>query len=187
MKNKRTVIALVVALAMGGLIWAILPDAPDPQMVRVQQLQEKLFDPDAELSPTQRRQAFDELRREAEKLTPQQQDQLIRENPPPPLKRMQQNIVDFFDLPADQQTAMLDKQIDEFERRRQEWQQRAGGQQPPGPPGGNRPNIDMNQMRRRMLDNTSAQQRALFGEYFNRMNQRRQERGLPTMRGFGGL
>ena len=125
-KNKKIVVTLVVALVFGGAIWAILPPQPDPHLVRVQQLQEKLFDPDVKLTREERQRAFDELRREGEKLTSEQQDQLIRENPPPPLRRMQENIVEFFDLPADQQTAMLDKQIDEFERRRKEWQRPSG-------------------------------------------------------------
>ena len=47
--------------------------------------------------------------------------------------------------------------------------------------------MDADQIRRRILNNTSAQQRAMFGEYFDRLNDRRRERGLPVMPAFGGL
>jgi hypothetical protein len=40
-----------------------------------------------------------------------------------------------------------------------------------------------NQVRKKMLDNTSPQQRAMFSEYFKQLEQRRKERGMPPMRG----
>jgi hypothetical protein len=43
-----------------------------------------------------------------------------------------------------------------------------------------------NQFQKKMLDNTSPTERAMFTEYFKDMENRRRERGLPTLGGPGG-
>ncbi len=187
-KNKKTVLALSILLGLGTMAWALLPAGPDPQLVKVQQLQQKLFDPDAKIPDEDRRKAFGELRQEAEKLTPEQRESLMRENPF--AKRMQQTVVGYFDLPEDQRVAALDKEIDRFEKFRKDMEKRRAERG--GPPGGfgNRGNMSesqQNDMRKRMLDNTSPQERAMFGEYMQQMQDRRRQRGLPSMSGpFGG-
>ena len=184
-KNKKTVLALAILLGLGTMAWALLPAGPDPQLVKVQQLQEKLFDPDAKIPDEDRRKAFGELRQEVEKLTPEQRESL--ENPF--AKRMQQTVVGYFDLPEDQRVAALDKEIDRFEKFRKDMEKRRSerGGQPGGggPPRGfgNRGNMNENDMRKRMLDNTSPQERAMFGEYMQQMQDRRRQRGLPEMGG----
>ncbi len=125
----------------------------------------------------------------------------MRENPPPFIKQMQQRVVDFFDLPEDKRVAALDEQIDEMEKMRKRFEKRraeragsgggpgAGGRPPGGgPPGGNRGSMDekqRNDMRKRMLDNSTPQQRAMFGEYFRQVEDRRRQRGLPPFPGPG--
>jgi hypothetical protein len=42
------------------------------------------------------------------------------------------------------------------------------------------------QFQKRMLDNTSPTERAMFSEYFKDMESRRKERGLPPLGGPGG-
>lgn len=186
-KNKKTVLALLIVVGLAGVVWAMLPPGPDPQMVKVQQLQEKLFNPDGKLSDEQRREAFGELRQEADKLSEDQRMTLMRENPM--AKRMQQTVVSYFDLPEKERKAALDKDIDRMETFRKEMEKRrASGGGSPGPPGGfgNRGNMDAgqrDQMRKRMLDNTSPTERAMFSEYFKDMESRRKERGLPPMGG----
>jgi hypothetical protein len=187
-RNKKTVLALAILLGLGTMAWALLPAGPDPQLVKVQQLQQKLFDPDAKFPDADRRKEF---REEVEKLTPEQRESLMRENPF--AKRMQQTVVGYFDLPEDKRVAALDKEIDRFEKFRKEMEKRRGsGDRPPGPPGGfgNRGNMSegqQNEMRKRMLDNTSPQQRAMFSEYMQQMQDRRKQRGMPTMGGPGGF
>ncbi len=190
-RNKKTVVALLILAAFGGLAWALLPPRPDPQMVKVQQLQERLFDPNTKMADEDRRQAFGELRKETEKLSSDQRDELMRDNPF--AQRMRQRVADYFDLPEDQRRAQLDEDIDRMEKFRKDMQKRrASGERPPGPPGGfgNRGGMDQNQrneMRKRMLDNTSPQERAMFGEYMKQLQERRQQRGLSSMGGpFGG-
>jgi hypothetical protein len=188
-KNKKTVLALLIVFSLGGVVWALLPPGPDPQMVKVQQLQEKMFD--AKTTDEQRRAMFGEMRQEAEKLTEEQRMQLMRENPF--AKRMQQTVVAYFDLPPQDRKAALDKDIDRFEKMRKDMEKRrASGDRPPGPPGppgGGRGNMDAgqrDQFQKRMLDNTSPTERAMFSEYFKDMESRRKERGLPPLGGPGG-
>lgn len=186
-KNKKTVLVLLVVVGLAGAAWALLPPGPDPQLVKVQQMQEKLFNPDAKLNDQQRREAFGEMRQEAEKLSEEQRMTLMRENPM--VKRMQQTMVSYFDLPEKDRKAALDKDIDRMEKFRKDMEKRrASGDRPPGG-FGNRGNMDAgqrDQMRKRMLDNTSPTERAMAGEYFKDLEDRRKERGLPPMGGPGG-
>jgi hypothetical protein len=187
-RNKKTVLVLVIVLGLGATVWALLPPGPDPQMVRVQQLQEKMFD--AKMTDEQRRAMSGEMRQEVDKLTDDQRMQLMREHPF--AKRMQQTVVAYFDLPEKERKAALDKDIDRFESFRKDMEKRRGsGDRPPGPPGGfgNRGNIDAgqrDQFQKKILDNSSPTERAMFGEYFKDMQNRRKERGLPPIGGPGG-
>jgi hypothetical protein len=197
MNKKKVGTALVAILLLGGLAWALVPRGPDPQVAKVLAMQEKLFN---EKGPREgRREAFDELRKEAEKLTPDQRMKMMHDNPPPFVKEFQKNVRDYFELPEDKKKAALDKQIDAMEKMRKDMEKRfannkgKGGPRGPGgfggppgggPPGGGPPGGgDRNEMRKRMLDNTSATDRAMFSEYFSAVEKRRQERGLPQMGG----
>jgi len=214
MNKKKASVALIAIVILGGLAWAFLAVGPDPQVAKVVELQGKLFSENSAVPPDQRREAFEELRKEAEKLTPEQREQMMRDNPPPFVRQMQQNVVAYFDLPQDQRKGHLDKQIDEMEKRRKEWEKirverskqqgdgvasgpggpGSGGPGPGGPgfggpggpPGGFGRSTDptkQTEMRTKMLDNTSPQQRAMFSEYMEQLQQRRRERGLPAMGG----
>lgn len=195
MKKKNVLLVALLVVIAAGLAWAFLPAGPDPQVAKVAELQEKLFNQNPQIPREGRRQAFDELRQEMDKLTPEQRDTLMRDHPPPFMREMQRNIVAFFDLPEDKRKAELDKQIDDMEKRRKQWEKgrgergKGGGGRPPGGPGGfggrNMDPSKQNEMRKKMLDNTSPQQRAMFGEYFRELQERRKERGLPPMPGPG--
>lgn len=184
MNRRKRMFVLAIVVPLAGLIWFLLPERPDPQLIKVQQMQEKLFDRTAKMEPGKRREAFGQLRQEFEKLTPEQRDQLMRENPPPPMRQMQENIVAFFQLPEEERTAALDKQIDEFEKMRKQFERNRGD----GPPGPfrNMSEAQRNEFRRKMLDNSTAQQRGMFGEYFQALEARRRQRGLPAMPFPGG-
>jgi hypothetical protein len=197
-RNQKTVLALVVVLGIGAVAYALLPAGPDPDVVRVQQMQQRLFDPNTKMSDDERMKGFRELGEASRNLTDEQRMQIFRENPM--AKRMRQSVVDYFNLPEKERVALLDKHIDEMEkfrknmeRRRKERQAKGGGPPgggpgggPGGPGGSGGPGGgggDRSAMQKRMLDNTSPQERAMFGEYFQQMQQRRQERGLPPMGG----
>ncbi len=199
--KKKIIAALAVLLLLVGLGWALMPAGVDPQVARVTELQQKLFSEQPQVSPEERRAAFGELRQEFEKLTPEQRDKMMRDNPPPFVRQMQKNIRDFFDLPADKRKEALDRQINEMESRRRQMTERfaqAGGRPGGGPPGGgpgfgggpgsgpggNRGAMDAKGrqgMAKRMLDNTTPQDRAMMGEYMRQMQDRRRERGMPTL------
>jgi hypothetical protein len=87
MKKKITA-AIAVVLVLAGLVWALMPAGVDPQVARVTELQQKLFSEQSQTSPEERRAAFGELRQEFEKLTPEQRDKLMRDNPPPFVRQM---------------------------------------------------------------------------------------------------
>jgi hypothetical protein len=196
--KKKIIAALAVLLLLGGLGWALMPAGVDPQVARVTELQQKLFSEQSQATPEERRAAFGEFRQELEKLTPEQRDKLMRDNPPPFVRQMQKNIRDFFDLPADKRKEALDRQIDEMESRRRQMTKQfaqSGGRPGGGPgfgggpgggPGGNRGAMDpqhRQEMTRRMLDNTTPQDRAMMGEYMRQVQDRRRERGMPDLPG----
>jgi len=195
-RNKKTVVALLVVLGIAAVAYAFLPAGPDPDVVRVQQMQEKLFDPNAKMSDDDRMKGFREMGEASRNLTDEQRMQVMRENPM--AKRMRQSVVDYFDAPENERMAMLDKHIDEGEKMRKEFEKRMkdrqakGGGGPGGfgggpPRGAGGPGGDRNERAKKMLDNTSPQERAMFGEYFKQMSDRRKQRGLPPMGGpFGG-
>src|SRR5262245_4817384 len=129
-KSKKIPIMIgILLLLLAGAAWALVPAGEDPQVVKVREMQQKLF---ADMQPGSegripfegRREAFREFREEMEKLTDQQRDKLMRENPPPFVKRMQKEISDFFELPESQRKAALDRHIDNMEKMRREMEQR---------------------------------------------------------------
>jgi len=188
MKKKKLWVLVLLVILVSGAAWAFWPRT-DPQLAKVQQMQQQLFNEST--PPDERRKAFQEFREEMEKLTPDQRDKMMRDNPPPFMRQMRQNVRDFFDLPPSERTKALDRQIDEFEKRRKQMEQRMGQGQG-GPGGGPRGGFGgggggdparQNDFRKRMLDNTTPQDRAMMSEYFREMQKRRQQRGLP---GFPG-
>lgn len=199
MKKKNVFAVLLLLAVASGLAWAYWPAGPDPQIAKVAELQELAFKPDSKATPEERRKTFEALRTEAEKLTPEQRGELMRTNPPPFMREMQKTINDFAELPEEKRKEFLDKHIDRMEARRKEMQKRfadrgAGGAPGGGPPGGGPPGggrggfggMDpqrRQEMQKKMLDNTSPDDRAKFGLFFREMTQRRQERGMPPLRG----
>jgi hypothetical protein len=195
MKHKKKVISIALAL-LAAIGWAMLPPAEDPQVAKVRELQQKLFaEPpgsDSKVPFEQRREAFGELRREMEKLAPEERDKLMRENPPPFVRRFQKDISDFFELPPEKRKEALDRHIDTMEKMRRDMQQRFAkqGGPPEGgfPRGGPGPRGGMDPGRRagfakRMLDNTTPESRAQMNEFMRQMQDRRRERGMPALPG----
>ena len=68
--------------------------------------------------------------------------------------------------------------------------EKGGGPGGPGGPGGNRPPIDakkIDEIRKKMLDWTTPEQRAKFDNGLQMLNKRRSERGLPPVPPMGGF
>ena len=194
--------ATVLLLIVVGILWAI-SNHEDPQVERVRQLQAKAFAD--EVPREQRRELFEQLRSESEKLSDEQRRSLRSEAFANRRQEMQRRIRQYFELSAEQRVAYLDEQIDDMEQRRNEWEQRArqreaNGEQRRGDRrlefgrgggGGRRGNAtaeQRNDRRRNFLGMSSATDRAQFMAYIEALNQRREERGLDPLRrgGFGG-
>jgi hypothetical protein len=190
MKNKKKLAVILGLLVLAGAVaWAYWPPGQDPQIAKVAALQEKLFSGQPGPPTPERREAFEEFRREAEKLTPEQRMQMMRDNPPPFMRQMQKNVRDYFDLSDADKKKALDKQIDEMERFRKQMESRRDGERRGrgGPGGGFRgfggDPSRAQQFRKDMLNNTNPMDRAMFGEYMSQLQRRRDQRGLPPMRG----
>lgn len=199
----KIAIGVLAIVLVGGAVWAFWGNRPDAEVERVKQMQAEAFKPDA--TPEQRRENFQLVRQEMEKLSPEQRDQ-VREQMREGFEwRMDEQIRTYFALPAEQKTAYLDKQINEMEQRRKEWETRraqggqgggggqqggaggqqgaAGGQQAGG--GAPRPPRDQSpearaQRRDQRLDRSTAEQRAQRSAYFADLQQRRVQLGLPA-------
>ncbi|MDZ4656814.1 MAG: hypothetical protein SH868_04450 [Bythopirellula sp.] len=97
-------------------------------------------------------------------------------------KRFEEDYDKMMAMTPEEQRKEMDKRIDEMEAR--------GGPGGPGGPGrGGRPPMDakkMDEIRKKMLDWTTPEQRSKFENGMRMMNERREERGLPAMPPFGG-
>ena len=194
--KKRTVgiAILILLLLVVGTVWAV----HSHRNAKVREMLAKQQDVFSQGRPDQEK--LDEFREEVKQLTPEQQRQVregMRRNME---RRMDKRIADFFALPPDQQTAYLDKQIQEEEKRRKEREARdaqnqnangsnsgtggqganAGGQG--GQRGPRNQSADAQALRRNQrLDNSTPEQRAQRNAYFAAVQQRRIQQGLsPT-------
>jgi hypothetical protein len=158
---------------------------PDRQLAKVKEMRAGLS---AELPPEQRRDRWQEYRKEFEKLSPAQRDVLDREQQ----QQYFTSLDSFFKLSKKEQTARLDEQINRAEaaRRRFEQQRGAGGPRPGSQTfgasgGGQRPrDAEARELRRRQrLDRSTPQQRAQMDLHRRMIDQRRRERGLPVSTG----
>jgi hypothetical protein len=107
--------------------------------------------------------------------------------------RMLEEAKSFFKLGADEQVAELDKRIDDMEARRAEFASRraAGDANSPGrggPGRGPRGPVDPDKVQARMqerIESRPAEERAIMSEYFKRLHERMQQRGITGGPGRG--
>jgi hypothetical protein len=128
-KRKIGITATVLLLLIVALVWAFHGRA-DAQVEKVKGM---LGD-----GPPQPGQ-WEELRKEMDKLTPDQRRQVHEEMGQRRERQMDKDIDDFFKLPPDKRLAELDKRIKDMEKRRQEWEKRRPQPGQGGNPGGQQP------------------------------------------------
>ncbi len=169
---------------------------PDPQVAKVKALQQELVQSGDKLGADERRQKWQELRQETEKLSPAQREQLGAEA----RRRRQQELDRYFTLSPAEKTHLLDQQIDRMEAARRQMQARGGQGRGPGgngpaagnggPPGGDRGGLsseEREQRRKQRLDSTTPEERAHRDQFFKDLGARRAQRGLSAFGpGFGG-
>ncbi len=193
-KAKWLVLALLVLLFSGLGAWA-MSSGEDPQVAKVQALREQL-----EAAPeAQRRELWGQVREEMRKLPEEAREALFEDRRKEWEARENKQMQEFFSKTRAEQIAMIDKQIDESEKRRVERERRraqggqanrqGGGPGRGGPGGGGwggggrggrgvtDPAARMDRTRN-YLDKTTPESRAQRSEYRRMMDDRRQARGL---------
>jgi hypothetical protein len=177
--TRRRVVAagLVLMALLAWLLW------PNSQLVRVQELQRELAVQGR--TPEERRELFGQLRAETEKLSAEDRAKLAAER----RQRFEAEIARYSALSAAEKKKLLDEQIDRMESmRRQNTNNGANAGPPPGagiPNSGGQQKTPEQRERRRQerLDQTSPEFRAQMDQYRKDMEQRRQQRGLPSSPG----
>jgi hypothetical protein len=196
--SKRMVaIGVVAILLISGSVWAVMRKRPDPVVEKVKQMQAEAFKEG--VTEDQRRQNFQLIRKEMDKLSPEQRHEVWQQFGQERERQFDKRIDAYFALPPAKRAVEMDKIIKETEQRRKEMEQRRaqsgqgnrGGQQgagggPQANAGGPRPprnnNPDARMLRRdQRLDRSSAEQRAKRSVFMADMQQRRIQLGLPPM------
>lgn len=133
------VASLAAVIGLGVWLWPRRESAELREVKQLQaEMQQTMFAPPAEnsdLSPEQRRAKFDQLREKMESLPEADRKQAEKAMREGRTKQMEQKLATFFALRPEEQSAALDKDIDEQEARRKAW----GGGGPFGPPPGGPP------------------------------------------------
>lgn len=168
---------------------------------------EKERDPNAPMED--RFAAREEARRERDRLSPDQREQLMQKEMQKWRDAEKKRYDAFFDeKDPKKQQGMLDKEIKDQEERRKQWEARAGmwgggfggggggggggwgnNGQGQGGDSSRRPrfsNEDREKMMKRILDSSTPQIRAQRTAYRQAMNDRRKELGLPPLPTWGG-
>jgi len=191
---------VISLLALGTSAWWLWPKSEDPQVTKVKEMQAKLFSgsstktfapPANKQEAEERRQQFAELRKEAEKLTPEQQKEMMK-TPPAFVQQMQAEIEKFALMKAADRKKYLDKRIDEMEGWRKLMQPVAAiagaakggaGAAKSTDDGQRRPfgGMSRDDWRRNMLDNSSPKQRAQMSEFFREFQIRLSQRGMEPL------
>jgi TolA-binding protein len=173
---------VVLVLGVFGVVRQL---RPDKELVRVQEMQQKLRGEDARsYTLEERRELRQQLDQEVKKLSPQQRRQLFQEQ----MRKRAEELDRFFTLPPTEQSAHLDAEIAKQEARRKQREeankQGTGNQSSDGTASGGGPTrgggSDEQRLQRRkeMLDWTTPEQRATFTAYRRAMQERRQQQGL---------
>jgi hypothetical protein len=192
-KKSRVIAAALVLLLAGGLYawWR----RPDPNFERARALQQQLLEADGAADP----QKWEALREASRKLKPEQRQALgeLRE------RHRDNQLIAYAQMSPQEKVQHLDRQIQRMEQFRKQWEarraaggQQGGGQQPraagfggsgqggSGRPGGRALSAEERDKRtRQRLDGSSPQTRTARTIYYKDLNARRQQLGLPPLRG----
>jgi hypothetical protein len=184
MSNKavrRIIGGVVLVLVVGLLTWFLWPS----RLAKARELRNELTGANARnMDPQERRQKWEQFRREQEQLSPAERKELwadVRQKRQEEMKR-------YFAMSPAQKTAYLDDRINRMEqmRKQREAAQKAQGGSggtaaPLGPPGGQRSQEERERLRKERLDDSTPEERAMRDQYFKDLQARRAQRGLPAL------
>jgi hypothetical protein len=191
MSNKvvrRLIGGVVLVLVIGLVVWFCWPSP----LAKAKELRNELTGPNARnMDPQERRQKWEQFRREQEQLSPAERKELWADV----RKKRQEEMKRYFAMSPAEKTAHLDAQINRMEqmRKQREAAQKAqggaggtgapnvSGAAPSGPPGAPRSQEERERLRKERLDDSTPEERAMRDQYFKDLQARRAQRGLPPM------
>jgi hypothetical protein len=198
-------LAFLVAWLLGWISFGT-----DPRVAEIRALQEaaraRFADnggPRTLAEATEAVTAMNTIRAKVEGLPPHLRPQVERAGGSMFRSAMRSRIDAYFSLPPEKRKAELDRQIDQEEMMRKAFEAgsaiagafgaggagagqtagQAGGGPGGGPPGGPRgggTEEDRNRFRKSIIDRTTPEQRARYVEYRRAIDERREQRGLPS-------
>lgn len=200
MAKRWGIVAAVAACLVVAATWWFWPrEAPiDPVVAQARATQTKLMENFTTAPVKDQIQDMTKLRDQMQNMTREQRREVM-EGPGGPRAFLRRDAEEFVKLPPEERAAFLDKRIDRMREMFSAMQAMGpppgaggrgdgpsgGGDGPRG--GGDAPREGGSsrgtERQKEMLNRTSAEDRALFGEYFRALSERWQERGLPG--GFG--
>jgi hypothetical protein len=191
MNNKavrRIIGGVVLVLVVGLVAWFLWPS----RLAKARELRNELTGPNARtMDPQERRQKWEQFRREQEQLSPAERKELWADVRQKRLEEMKR----YSAMSPAEKTAYLDERINRMEqmRKQREAAQKAqgapggtgaanvSGAAPPGPPGGPRSQEERERLRKERLDDSTPEERAMRDQYFKDLQARRAQRGLPAL------
>lgn len=181
--NKRVAGSVLSGLAMVLLVGWLLGwfHGTDREVRELEKLRDEGFAQREQMTPEQRQETGEQFRTKLEGLTEDQRKAFFESSAPIFMKMFEARLDKFFGMTPEEQRAELDKQID-----RMQSGLRQGGPGGGGPPGGTPPSPQqIDEMRKKMLDWTTPEQRAKFENAMQMFQKRLQERGITPPNGGG--
>ena len=168
-----SVAVVLLLVAWAGGVFEPSPYSEDPDVAELQRMREELVQRDER--PDE--QTRDDFRQRIGNLSAEQRREFFTSGLPAGFTGMIERRMDeFFALPPEEQQKKLDAEIDRMEQ----WRGQGGGG-PPWARGGDMTEQQRDEMRKRMLDNTTPELRSKFERRMRMINDRRQERGLEPI------
>ena len=151
----------------------------DPAVAELQRERDINFQRTDEMDDEERRETHQTFRDSIKGLSDEQRREFFESSRPVFMQRVQRRMDEFFNLSLEEQEQTLDEIID----RQEEGQ---GGRRGDRTSSGNRrprTAVEHSERMKRMLDRTTPEMRARFGEFRRLLNERRKERRLPPSAG----
>jgi hypothetical protein len=182
-RRRRWLLLLPLVLILAWLLW------PNGRLAKARALQSELFSGNRELTSEEQQAKFAELRQVTRQMSPADRAELNKEN----MKRREDDLRKYSQLPPAEKKQRLDQDIDRQEKWRQQQAQNGGNANRGNPngaaatagatgPGPNRPPQtaeDRERRRQQRLDQTTPEFRELMDQYRRDIDARRKERGIP--------
>jgi hypothetical protein len=184
MRKQLIIIGICALVSVGIAAWRYgwfghSKYSADPAVAELQKLRDDGFAKQNQMSDDDQKAARDDFRDRMQKFTDQQRQAFFQSSAPMMMKMFEQQIDRFLALSSDAQRKEMDQRIDQMKQ-----MQSGGG--PPGGFGGKPPAPEqMDQMRKRMLDASTPDQRAKFEHVMSMYADRMKSRGISPGPGGG--